>query len=84
MKRASQFSKMGKSFLQTNVANGEPGVKIECSMFIACMIHLNFSDRTKSRVAVLKSRPSMVNQQHYNLKNIYGSEVAKGVNNKVC
>lgn len=62
-----------------NRISNNKGIKNEKSVTI-----LQNGDRTKSRVAVLKSRPSMVNQQHYNLKNIYGSEVAKGVNNKVC
>ena len=45
-----------------------------------------FSDQKKSRsnVAVLKSRPSLANQTHYNIQNIYAPDGAvKGMKNKV-
>ena len=44
-----------------------------------------FRDQKKSRanVAVLKSRTSNVNQQHYNIKNIYAPDPVKGLKNKV-
>ena len=45
-----------------------------------------FSDQKKSRsnVAVLKSRPSLSNQTHYNIQNIYAPDGAvKGMKNKV-
>jgi len=38
--------------------------------------------KQRSNVAVLKSRP--VNQQHYNLKNIYAPEGGKALKGKVC
>ena len=43
-----------------------------------------FREQKKERnnVAVLKSRP--VNQQHFNLKNIYAPEGGKGLKGKVC
>merc|ERR1719450_1172302 len=40
--------------------------------------------KSRSNVAVLKSRPSLANQTHYNIQNIYAPDNAvKGMKNKV-
>ena len=39
--------------------------------------------KTRNNVAVIKSRTSMANQQHYNIKNIYAPDSVNNLKNKV-
>ena len=45
----------------------------------------NFREDRKSRnnVAVLKSKSTIANKQHFNIKNIYAPDAAKNIKNKV-
>ena len=45
----------------------------------------NFREDRKSRnnVAVLKSKSTIANKQHFNIKNIYAPDAAKSIKNKV-